>query len=239
VTVRRSPSYIPAKTFALTILDTIAPEVAKTDAAKGSQPSHDAVAALSGVIDNIGFAPVKHTLEEAVAEGRTSIAELRTAVEERFDELMDRTSGWYKRRSQKVIAIIAIVVATAFNLDTFHMGDRLARDDALRASVVQKATAKTAGDQPQDAADQIDRIGQLGLPIGWGDANRPDSFWGWVGKPFGIAATALAVMLGAPFWFDALGKLARLRGVGNREGTAKSGTRAAEDRDDPSARRTA
>jgi hypothetical protein len=31
-------------------------------------------------------------------------------------------------------------------------------------------------------------------------------------------------MLGAPFWFDTLSKLARLRTTGNPEGTAKSGT---------------
>jgi hypothetical protein len=40
-------------------------------------------------------------------------------------------------------------------------------------------------------------------------------------------------MLGAPFWFDLLGKFARLRSTGRREGTEKT-DRSAVDRDDMS-----
>jgi hypothetical protein len=84
-------------------------------------------------------------------------------------------------------------------------------------------------------ADQIDRIDQLKLPIGWDKANTQGDF---LARLVGWLVTTAALMLGAPFWFDVLGKLSRLRGSGNREGTAKS-DRAAEDRDDPSGARPA
>jgi hypothetical protein len=36
----------------------------------------------------------------------------------------------------------------------------------------------------------------------------------WIAKVIGILATMLAIMLGAPFWFDLLSKIVRLRGSG-------------------------
>ena len=59
----------------------------------------------------------------------------------------------------------------------------------------------------------------LGLPLGWGQENRPDTGWGWPAKFGGIVITVFALMLGAPFWFDTLSKLARLRATGKPEGT--------------------
>jgi hypothetical protein len=88
---------------------------------------------------------------------------------------------------------------------------------------------------PDQVAKEIDAIQELKLPIGWSDQNtRGDT----LSRLAGWLVTIAALSLGAPFWFDALGKLARLRGAGNREGTEKTG-RAAEDRDDPSRLRAA
>ena len=53
-----------------------------------------------------------------------------------------------------------------------------------------------------------------------GEANRPDSTCGWARQGVGIIITAFALMLGAPFWFDTLSKLARLHTTGKPEGTA-------------------
>lgn len=66
------------------------------------------------------------------------------------------------------------------------------------------------------------------LPIGWPE--RPDgtdsspfsrlspSAWHWVSHAFGWLLTALAISLGAPFWFDLLNKVVNLRhGMGKPE----------------------
>ena len=80
-------------------------------------------------------------------------------------------------------------------------------DAPLRAAVASRAS--DAG-TPEDAAAAIDAVDELKLPVGWG-ANAPDNIFaaipGWV-----IAIAALN--LGAPFWFDLLSRLARLRGSG-------------------------
>ena len=52
-----------------------------------------------------------------------------------------------------------------------------------------------------------------------------------LGHVFGWLATILALMLGAPFWFDVLGRFAKLRNTGNREGTLKDDERKPDDRD--------
>jgi hypothetical protein len=67
--------------------------------------------------------------------------------------------------------------------------------------------AVTAGEEAENAADTLTA---LALPVGWGSANRhfdPALLAGWL-------LTAIAISLGAPFWFGALGKLADLRTTG-------------------------
>lgn len=43
----------------------------------------------------------------------------------------------------------------------------------------------------------------------------PDA-WRWVGLLFGLLCTALFVALGAPFWFDVLGRVVKLRAAGSK-----------------------
>jgi hypothetical protein len=149
---------------------------------------------------------------------------------------MDRASGWYKRYVQWWLLVLALAFSIGLNVNAFTVAERLWKDDALRASVVQqaqKAVGDTQAQTPQSAtpkavAKQIDDIEELKLPIGWTDPNTGGEFWA---RLAGWLVTAAAITLGAPFWFDVLGKLARVRSTGNREGTAKDDDRAPEDRD--------
>ncbi len=110
-------------------------------------------------------------------------------------------------------------------------------DGAIDRCVDEATTEGGETDGPstaQLAADCVAEVNQLGLPLGWAGENTPDDAWGSLGKALGLLVTAFAITLGAPFWFDLLGKFARLRATGKREGTGKSGDRAAVDRDDRS-----
>ena len=89
-----------------------------------------------------------------------------------------------------------------------------------------------------DLANQIrelQKVQAMGFPIGW-QLNAAVDFapvlsraahsgpgWGFLAvllKLIGLATTALAVSLGAPFWYDILNKLVSLRGAGRRPPTA-------------------
>lgn len=67
-----------------------------------------------------------------------------------------------------------------------------------------------------------------GLPIGWAGVKWPgkvcscNALGDWAGflliKILGLAMTAAALMMGAPFWFDLLQKIMNLRGTGDKPG---------------------
>lgn len=232
VGAQRRPSYIPARAFALTLLETAPP-----DAAPDSQ--RNLFEEAQATIDKLGVPSVEAALTEGLTEVQRKTNAIRAEIEHTFDEVMDRASGWYKRYVQWWLLVIAVALTVGLNVNAFVIGERLWKDDALRASVVQQAQKTVQGEEgaqkpetatPKEVAAQIDAIKELKLPIGWTDQNTKDDT---LSRLAGWLVTVAALALGAPFWFDVLGKLARLRGAGNREGTAKSG-RAAEDRDDPS-----
>lgn len=60
-----------------------------------------------------------------------------------------------------------------------------------------------------------------GIPLGWNrnvfNDNNGNFYWPLVLlKILGLTATVIAIMLGAPFWFGVLNKIANIRGVGKK-----------------------
>jgi hypothetical protein len=156
------------------------------------------------------------------------VDKFRAAIERSFDETMDRVSGWYKRRVQLILFVIALVAVGAMNADSFSIAQRLWKNDALRSAVVTQANAAVtkgkpacnisgSSASPEDAAKCLDKVKQLGIPLGWSKDTSP-SGWGIPGRILGLLLTAFAVLLGAPFWFDLLGKVSQLRGAGPPSG---------------------
>jgi hypothetical protein len=236
----RSPSYLPARAVALTLLDTFT--------GRAGTDSKDLVAPTTAVAEKIPIEPLRTVVLDSLAAGRTGLDEIREDVERSFDAVMDRCAGWYKRRTQKWILVIATLLVVGLNVNTFTVADRLAKEDALRASVVEQAGKRVA--QPAEGSDettatgaiaeQVDDVRELGLPMGWSAENRPKkTFRSWAGTILGWLATIAAISLGAPFWFDVLGRFARLRNSGNREGTEKDPKRGALDSDETRTRPTA
>jgi len=73
------------------------------------------------------------------------------------------------------------------------------------------------------AADAVDGVVKLGVPMGWpkaADDPRHVSFGSWrdgLHAVVGWTLTIIAMALGAPFWFDTLSRLSRLRSSGKPE----------------------
>ena len=214
------PSYIPSRVFALTVLDTVAPPPDRVE-------SNDLVARASGAVKKgVSNQTIQGLLQDALDEAGDDVQRFRAALERSFNDVMERTSGWYKRRTQLTLFITALVLVGAMNADSFVLAQRLWKDDALRSSVVAQAIhtvnenqaicdTQSTGKTPADTAAQcIDQVKQLGIPLGWSKATSPHSWPGGLSKALGLLVTAFALTLGAPFWFDLLGKVARLRGSG-------------------------
>jgi hypothetical protein len=149
----------------------------------------------------------------------------RKKVEVWFDDVMDRASGWYKRKAQWVLLAIALVVTGVADADAIRLANSLWQSPSLRASIVEAARSYAAdagatGGQ-SETSDQLrqrlDQLSSSGLPLGWADdevvsSRKPAQ---WLSKIVGLLLTALAASLGAPFWFDLVNKLMNVRSTGN------------------------
>jgi hypothetical protein len=234
----QKPSYISPRAFALAFLDTVAPS---SDAV----PSKDLIGRANAAVGTLADSPVRTLLQDALDEAGTYRAGFQAALERSFNEAMDRVSGWYKRKVQLFLFVIALVVVALFNADSFQIGKTLWQNGAVRAAVVAQATgtvkkgaasvcgtSKSAGSKSAQSSDTpvqkavtcVTHVKQLGFPIGWSGAPSIRNWGAFFAKILGLLITAIAVLLGAPFWFDTLSKLAQLRGTGAAPGDKNSNT---------------
>jgi hypothetical protein len=175
------PSYIPSRTFAVSLLDVLAQLNEKAQSEKeagavekaGNAPS--AKEKLEGLIASIPNKDLRDSIRVLSEEADHDLEKLKVHIEIWFNNAMDRVSGWYKRRTQLVHVLLGIVFAFALNVDTFLIAKTLANDSALRDSLVAQAQ-ELAKDKPEPGKDskkeiqeRIKQLGGLGLPIGWSD----------------------------------------------------------------------
>jgi len=197
------PSYISPRTFALALFDTLA----STDPV----PDKQDFAGIRGKVEKIQQNDdLKRALLVCMDDADGDLGRARGNVERWFEEAMERVTGWYKRKMQLIIVVVAAAVSVALNVDSFAVTNALWNDAALRDSVVAAAQRDT-GQALGDDLDVIEeRLGGLGLPLGWSTA--PEGFVAWSAKFAGLLFTTVALSLGAPFWFDLLN---RFMGVGS------------------------
>ena len=225
------PSYIPAKTFAMAFLDIVG------DPAMAAKKVTDATAELP-------IPPkLKSVLDQFVNMTGEDIEARRKHVEDWFNGSMDRVSGWYKRRTHIRMIVVGALMAVLLNVDSIFIVKSLTTDRKTRDALVNVATEtaknKDIVDDKSPAAQRVDKyIGEIqkyGLPVGWSrlrDAPKPaggfEPFWSWFIRVIGWFLTALAISLGAPFWFDTLNKVMVIRST--VKPTEKSKDEASEDR---------
>ena len=219
------PSYIPTRNFALALMDIVA-RGPITDASNSeAQAPVISLNSLRANIGNLQNPAVQRVMLTALDAAQGDLNQVQAYLESWYDSAMDRISGWYKRSSQWVIFWIALVVAVTVNINTITIADYLSHNDVARAALVARAQA-TVRDSTKATHDYYaakNEMDSLALPIGWGKgwgaprqhfraSKQPLAYWNDVLGPIvGWLITALAAMLGAPFWFDVLNKIMIIR----------------------------
>jgi hypothetical protein len=203
---KRGPSYIATEVFSAAVLT--------------MDGAHELPKTVNAAIERLPSQKLKDVAHALEASGAHDVAELRAELERWYDSAMERVSGWYKRRVQLYLALIGLVLAILVNADTMSIVSSMWSDKTVRAAVVAEAGRVQKGDLSH-AADQVKAIRSLEVPLGWklskGDPrDLPHSTHSWLSKVIGVILTALALTLGAPFWFDLLSKIARVRFTGPR-----------------------
>lgn len=217
----KKPSYIPSRTFALALIDIIAP-VDPSNGSKKIQDTWEMVATLPE-------GELKETLRSLMSGAGNDLKIVRQNIENWFDDTMERVSGWYKRKAQMVILVLAFVVSVGMNADTIMISNILSNDTTMRASVVATAQEMAKQPSPDNSESSLLKIKEIHGElqqfqlIGWSEENIPKGIMGWFMKIVGLLITTIAVSLGAPFWFDVLNKLINLRSAGKQPEKAAKG----------------
>lgn len=218
------PTYIATADFAQAIIDTMMQ-------VKGTKEEIETeFQKLKNEIGKIPYVPIREKLLGIMADIKTGaqgvelkLENIRKDVEKWFDNGMTKLSAWYKKKARLIIFIVGFIFCILFNLDTIMMSKALYQNQALRDSMV-KIAATTAQTYEKDKKSiNIQEIKQeldkAGFPIGWHlDAKAPKDILGvgntvlwWIYKILGLLITALALSMGAPFWYEALQKLLSFR----------------------------
>lgn len=216
---KHRPAYVSSRNFALSLTRILR---ARGAGATELNPVAEVSAGINACAPN-ATNQLNGLLEDA-SEGETTLRKFRTSVERWYDDGMDRVSGWYRGWSQLWTCILALAVAVGLNVDTIRVAERLGDDTSLRTTVVEQAQttaesetaapaeAKTPTEAGEHVASALSEVEALNLPILWGAGNdtvNATTVVGWL-------ITFLALSLGAPFWFDALSKLAHLKTTGQK-----------------------
>ena len=256
------PSYIPARNFALALLDIAARGTGTHGSASNPSAPVLTLALMRENVLNIENGPVQRVLIGAIDTAGGSMERAVGNLTVWFDSAMDRVSGAYKRATQKLLLGIGLVLAVVLNVNTIAVAHYLFRHDVERAALVARAEAVARDTSFVSGASDVQyararaALDSLRLPIGWDhlqftgpwqtslarDATgavrevRQLRLWQYVFEPIvGWLLTALAAMLGANFWFDLLNKVMVVRSTVKPH--EKSPEEASEDRQ-PSRQRT-
>ncbi|MBS4095387.1 MAG: hypothetical protein KGZ83_00945 [Sulfuricella sp.] len=235
----RQPSYLPGNTFALALIDVVTDQNGKLDVEAFNQVLQGAkinpeLRRTLTLLSDCAANKVAQTISEKSPKP-SELDHLVGEITTWYDQATDRFSGWYKRQLQYITLAIAAILCGILNADTAAITQALANNATLRASVAAYAEgyaksnptitdAKPAQDQPEKTAEAkitqdiqtisqtVGQLDKLGIPLGWKQC--PAGFAEWLLKIFGLLVTILAVSLGAPFWFDLLGRFVNIRAAG-------------------------
>ncbi len=218
------PTYIASPLFTRVLLVSIAE--------LHNLPSTD----VTKIVASIPDSPLRQKLGAIILGIEHDSVACVSAVEQWYDGTMDRVNGLYKRHTQSWLLVLGIVLAILCNANLFNITQKLWTSKDARDAVTATAQMYSCKDsQPcklpgyETARGEIQqRLGDQ-IPVGY-DWDYVERYWHAGGDPehkgrkamvahwgynfAGWLLTAIAVSLGAPFWFDMLNKLVNLRLAG-------------------------
>jgi hypothetical protein len=246
---QQNPQYLSAQQFSSIImgfLNTPAPAAnvqeaqAAPDLATAGSPPSNVFARIQANATAIGLGTQIGAL---IAKANGDYTTFVGAVEDWYDDHMDRVSGWYKVNSQRILLLFGFILAIMWNIDSVRIVRALSCNASIRASAVQLAPQPGGASATNQAVVQsvLDTI-----PLGWTFTRLPpeqplscdvlsgkspalaNDLWtpvSWVVlKLIGLLATGIALSLGAPFWFDTLSQLTRVRQAGKKPDSSSAST---------------
>ena len=237
--ISRSPSYIKSETFSKVVLDLLRGKTIMAGESSCLAIEHSInTCTIAWKADEAGPVTIagdtKDYMQSIWADSQGDTDKFRSLLEQWFNEMMDRATGWYKKYTQFILFVVGLSIAIIFNIDTVAIATKLHDNPALQEKVVGMAgtylekhpesaeiiqaeiNADTTGKNPKRfdtllfkrageiLDNEVEQSNNL-LGLGWDKGMEKTAIPGWI-------LTALAISFGAPFWFDLLNKLMQFRG---------------------------
>jgi hypothetical protein len=222
------PAYIPSRTFALALIDTL--NTSKKEGAEAMASIKEALATHNN--------KAAQALLALAIDAKGDVVAFQRNLEQWYNDAMDRVSGWYKRYTQRALIGIGLLLAIALNVSSVRVARTLWLDRDARQAMVNAAgdyaknnpTASTA--TTADAAklkaqlqSDVNTFNEVTtstlLPLGWKrswhsyenyfETAPKDATFSALTVLAGWFVTALAISFGAPFWFDTLNRFMVVR----------------------------
>jgi len=147
---------------------------------------------------------------------------LHDELAQHFDATMEKVGRWYRHWTQGIAFVLAIIFTIFMNVNSLDLLHQLTANPQARLELVKiqstlsaEATKSFAGGEaqfsgkpPPTSQEQLSDVYELIARDTLGPkAVSPHGNREWLRYLCGIFITILAVSLGAPFWFDVLGRI--------------------------------
>ncbi len=224
--VSRAPEYLSASNFVSILTNTL-------------KSSKESISKVDHLLEGL---PKEHSLrkvlEQLKADTPDDLDKYKTRLHQWYDDVISHSSGWYKRHLQFVTIFVGLAIAMSLNADSFEMYAHLTKNTTARQSMSQMVenffvnnpnapVVTTTSDSmtmeevrteirnftnSEDFANMSNVLG-----FGWELKDLSVSPGEWLIRILGWLVTALAISLGAPFWFNALKKAISIKSGGNEK----------------------
>lgn len=195
------PAYIDSRQFALALYGTLS--------------NRDAPPA-ENVIGKIADPQLRTALQTLWDVSAKDVDTFKNNIAVWFDNSMDRVSGLYKRWTQLVSFIVALVIAVIFNVNALYESAQIWTRPSLIAELpaLHSQVYSTAPDSSGPDSSKIVQALEREYLIGWVDGPMPVDKKSWYIAIVSWLLVASATLFGASFWFDILQRLTHLKGTG-------------------------
>ena len=185
------PSYIEPAHFAIALVDSL-----------WKAPGD--FLQLASAIDNIPDPQLRRALQGLYGRAR-DLQHFQLMLAGWFDNAMARVSGAYKRRQLLISLLLSLLLAILLNIDSIHLFRTLWQEPVLAEHL-----KDVPGKLDPDTLNAL-----LALPIGWTHF-PPVLSSDFALQVAGWLMTASTALFGAPFWFDLMQRVVRMRGTGDK-----------------------